>query len=266
MFDDAPTGPTRSGDVVVRRCVQSHGPAYGSGVNVLVVANRGDGDPGYVGAHLAHGHRAQVHRAWREQPEDWPDPVTMDAVVLLGSDWSVYWDHVAEFVAAEAELVRRVHEARRPLLGICFGGQLVAHALGGRVERAPEHEVGWYDLEFESAYETASPGDAAMPWFERGPWFAWHVDRFEAPAPARVVARTPRAVQAFTWDRTCALQFHPAVTAEMVERWSSGDGEAELTRLGVDVATLRARSRDLAPTRAGAARALVDGWLERATR
>lgn len=233
-----------------------HAVTYRSGVDVLVIGNQGDGDPGVVGHHLVDVHGARLLRGWREHPENWPDPAGLDAVVLLGSDWSVYWDHVREAVAAESAFVRQVHARGCPLLGICFGAQLTAHALGGAVKRAPEPEIGWFEIEFE-----APIGHDDAP-FETGPWFQWHIDRFEVPSSARSLARSPRANQAFEWGRTLGVQFHPEVTAEMVERWSSGTGEEELSRHGVVAAELRERSRELAPTRVEATRALVDRWLE----
>ena len=219
-------------------------------MRVLVIANRGDGDAGWVGEHLRDGHGAHLVRGWREEPEAWPELEGVDLVVALGSDWSVYWDHVQTSVEAEAALVRQAHGQGRPVLGICFGAQLLARALGGRVERAPEAEVGWYDL-------TVGPGAP----FDGGPWFQWHVDRFEPPATARVLAHTDRAVQAFALERTLAVQFHPEVTQDMVERWSAGDGVLELERLGVDRDELVAATAQYAVQRRRHTGAIVDAVL-----
>lgn len=61
-----------------------------------------------------------------------------DAWLFTGSKWSVYDDH--DWIARAHELVRRLHAARRPTIGVCFGHQLIAGALGGRVDKAP---AGW---------------------------------------------------------------------------------------------------------------------------
>lgn len=192
-------------------------------MRVFVVGNRADGDPGWVGEHLETAYGASLIRGWREEPDGWPDLDGFDLVVALGSDWSAYWDHVSVSVGAEMALMRAAQRQNRPLLGICFGAQVAAQALGGRVERAPEPEVGWYAVEIT---------DAAP--FDRGPWFQWHADRFEPPVAAQVLGHSPRAVQAFALGRTLAVQFHPEVTTAMVERWASGDGLLELQRLGID--------------------------------
>ena len=62
-------------------------------------------------------------------------------LLLLGSEWSVYWPEVAEYVAAETALIREAHRRGIPQFGICFGNQSMAHALGGTVERARAAQV-----------------------------------------------------------------------------------------------------------------------------
>jgi GMP synthase-like glutamine amidotransferase len=198
-------------------------------VHALLLANVDDADPGFVGEHLrARGY--QFTPCWRERPGEWTDLEGVELVVSLGSDWSVYWDHVRQSVSAETDLLRRAHERGVPTLGICFGGQILAHTLGGRVERAPEPEVGWFDVTSD------------VPALEgRGPWFQWHVDRFTAPPAAVRLASSPRGEQAFRLGRTLGLQFHPEVDVEIVGRWVEG-GATELSRLGLDGDTLVRRT------------------------
>ena len=61
-----------------------------------------------------------------------------EAWITSGSRHSVYED--VEWVARLAELVRQLDRGRRKLIGVCFGAQMIGHALGGRVARAPQ---GW---------------------------------------------------------------------------------------------------------------------------
>lgn len=65
-------------------------------------------------------------------------PDECDAWLITGSKWSVY--DAREWIDKAHELVRELHAARRPIIGICFGHQLVCRALGGEVEKA---EQGW---------------------------------------------------------------------------------------------------------------------------
>ncbi len=62
----------------------------------------------------------------------------VDAYLMTGSKSSVYEDE--PWIARLMEFVRELHARRKKLVGICFGHQLVAHALGGRTEKSPK---GW---------------------------------------------------------------------------------------------------------------------------
>ena len=76
-----------------------------------------------------------------------PDPTGYDVVVPLGARWPVYDDALRRtWVSAEMQLVRDAADAGVALLGVCFGGQLLAQAFGGSVARSSSPEIGWYDV------------------------------------------------------------------------------------------------------------------------
>jgi len=179
-----------------------------------------------------------------------PDPLAYDVVVPLGSRWGV--NDGFDWMVSEAAMVRDAHAAGVPMLGVCFGGQLIAHALGGSVTRSPAPEVGWFDV--DASRTELVPG---------GPWFEWHFDRFTVPPGAVEIARNASASQAFVTGTTMGLQFHPEVDEALLEMWLAGDGAAELAALGLDAETLRAATRselDDATKRVHAlVRAFVDG-------
>lgn len=221
-------------------------------MRAYVTANGYDNDAGLVGERLtALGYRLQVLH--REDHDSWPALHDADLVVALGSDWSVYWDHVAGPVGTEVAALRKAHERGVPVLGICFGSQLLATALGGVVSRAPaEHvEIGWYDV---------TPADGA-PAVVAGRWFQWHSDRWTVPLGAELLASSPNANQAFRLGRTFATQFHPEVTAGIVARWSGG-GADELAANGVDAAALVAETDRMQADVRPRTDALVD-WFVR---
>ncbi|MDX1893231.1 type 1 glutamine amidotransferase [Mycolicibacterium sp. 050158] len=159
-----------------------------------------------------------------------PDPLSYDAVVPLGSRWSVNdADAGMRWIASELEMARNAHAAGVPMLGVCFGGQLLARALGGSVARSPSPEIGWYDV--ESSRPDLVPS---------GPWFEWHFDRFTIPDGAVEIARNVSASQAFVLGATMGIQFHPEVDEGLLEMWLSGDGGAELATLDRTADELRA--------------------------
>jgi GMP synthase-like glutamine amidotransferase len=181
-----------------------------------------------------------------------PDPTSYDVVVPMGAPWSVTSEHIAGWVAGELALLRRAHEAGVPVLGICFGGQALAAALGGSVGRAPRAEIGWVRV------DTDDP--ALVP---AGPWFQWHEDLWRAPPGARELARTVVAPQAFVLRRSLAVQFHPELTPSQLEGWLANGGTAYLAAQGLDADQLLASTRAEAPAAAARARALVAAFLDR---
>jgi GMP synthase-like glutamine amidotransferase len=98
-----------------------------------------------------------------------------DLVLLLGSADAVHQTSRASAVEAEAVAVRRALAGGVPVLGICYGAQLAAHALGGTVRPAERGEVGWMPV--------ASLDDELCG---TGPWLHFHADVLTAPPRARL--------------------------------------------------------------------------------
>lgn len=179
-----------------------------------------------------------------------PDPLDYDVIVPLGSRWAVY-DERLPWVAAEIAMVRRALDNGVGVLGVCFGGQLLARALGGTVTRSPHPEVGWHPV--HSSRPELVPD---------GPWFQWHFDRLSVPPDAVEIARNDCATQAFVQGRALGLQFHPEVDAALVDRWIAEDGaDGDISRLGLQATQLRDRTAALADDAARRLRLLVGGFL-----
>jgi GMP synthase-like glutamine amidotransferase len=152
---------------------------------------------------------------------------------------------------AECELVRSAGERGVPLLGLCYGAQVVAQALGGSVSRAATPEVGL-------VYVESSDEQLVPP----GPWSAFHVDTLHPPPVARVVARNGCGTQAFVLPGVLAVQFHPEVRPEVLEDWARRF-PALLEEAHVDHDELIAQARDREPQARVAAHTLVDAFLTR---
>ncbi|WP_412457973.1 type 1 glutamine amidotransferase [Mycolicibacterium mucogenicum] len=94
--------------------------------------------------------------------------------------------------------LRQADEEGVPVLGVCFGGQLLAYTHGGEVVPSQAPEIGWYGL--------TSDRPDLVP---EGPWYQWHFDRWTMPPTAVGIARNANASQAFQLRRNLAVQFHP---------------------------------------------------------
>ncbi|MCB0934299.1 MAG: type 1 glutamine amidotransferase [Mycobacterium sp.] len=178
-----------------------------------------------------------------------PDPTRYDVIVPLGSRWPVY-DETLPWVASEIAMVHNALDAGVGVLGVCFGGQLLATALGGSVTRSLHPEVGWHEVRSDTP--DLVPG---------GPWFQWHFDRFTPPPNARLVARNDRAAQAFTHGRALGLQFHPEVDEALVQRWIAEDSDGDMVRLGLDPDELQRRTGAEIDGAVERLRTLVSGFL-----
>ncbi len=220
-------------------------------MRALLIANQNDADAGFVGERF-RSHGFAFTEAFRERPGDWPTLDGFDLVLLLGSEWSVYWPQVANEVAAEAALIRAAHERRLPQFGICFGSQSMAHALGGTVERARVPEIGWYDVVSDRPDVIAE-----------GPWMQWHYDVVTVPPGAVELARSDVGPQAWELGRSFCTQFHPEADESILVRWAEGQGAAELERIGSSPEQLLAETRANTRVSREHAEHLVDWFLAR---
>jgi GMP synthase-like glutamine amidotransferase len=180
-----------------------------------------------------------------------PAPGSHDAVVALGSDCSVARSR-DPWIAVEVAALRAAHDAGVPVLGLCFGAQALAAALGGDVRRAGRPEIGWVALD----RPIRLGGDEAGV---DGPFFGWHEDVFTVPPGATELARSPEGPQAVVIGRSLALQFHPEVDAAIVDAWLDW-GRSQLADADLDEDALRAETAERAADARRRAFALFDGW------
>ena len=153
-----------------------------------------------------------------------PVPTDYDAIVAMGAPWSVYdHDRIGSWVLNEITFLRAAHRAGVPILGICFGGQALAAALGGRVVPAERPEIGWTKIQSDRP-----------DLIDEGPWFEWHGDRWILPDDVTAIARTPAAEQAFLAGRSLGVQFHPELTSAMLNGWLGNGGAAQARERGID--------------------------------
>ena len=176
------------------------------GMRALILQHEEPTPPGHVTDWLAeHGATVDVLRIDVDDRE--VDPTDYDLIVSLGSEFAAF-DDSKPFVVREAQLMREATDADVPVLGLCFGGQMLARALGGEVFRSTESEIGWLPVR--------STDPELVP---DGPWFQWHFDSFRLPPGARLIAETDAGPQAFVAGRSLGLQFHPEVTTEIMDEW-----------------------------------------------
>ena len=229
----------------------------------LVLQHGPTSPPGLFGEWAdSRGLPVEIHRTFADPADPYGGtangampPVEGRAFVCcLGSKHSPL-DREVPVVADTLALVAQAVELDVPVLGLCYGGQVLADVLGGRVEPAHQAELGWYSVD--------SDDTDLVP---AGPWLEWHYQRFTLPRDARELARSEAGVQAFVSGPHLGTQFHPESTIEIVKQWASSD-RARLEQLGVTDAEdrLEAGRAQAELARSNAFR-LFDVFWERAQR
>lgn len=142
-------------------------------------------------------------------------------LIVMGGPMSVYQTDRFPFLNYEMKLIEDAIKQDRPVLGICLGAQIVAAALGAKVEKNPEgKEIGWYPVRLSPTAKEdrlfRGVAETIMP-------FHWHGDHFELPSGAVTLASSDKTpCQAFRYgEKTWALQFHLEVTRAGIENMSN---------------------------------------------
>jgi len=136
-----------------------------------------------------------------------PVMADVDWLIVMGGPMSVNDQESCPWLGAEKAFIAEAVAHEKIVLGICLGAQLIASALGARVRRNPEPEIGWFPIE-----RTGGQGARALP--ARADVFHWHGETFDLPAGALGIARSRACEnQAFViGDRVVGFQFHLETT------------------------------------------------------
>lgn len=218
-------------------------------MKICIVANQSDSHLGMLEETIG-GLGRQVTLS-REDSGSWRDVDGADLFIHLGSSWSVYWASIRKQVDAEVSLLRHAAERGVPVLGVCFGAQVLSHAFGGVVERGKKTEIGWHDVVAPAANSVFA-----------GRWMQWHYDSFSAPNGFDVLAINDAGVQAIRRGRSLGVQFHPEANEAVVTKWMEGDGVAELAALGISPSALLEETRREVSRTTVATRVLIEWFLE----
>jgi GMP synthase-like glutamine amidotransferase len=167
------------------------------------------------------GHTVDEHSYSLGSPPSPED--TYDAAMIFGGTDNVCERAAKPWMDRELEELGRLIAGRKPVLGICLGGQLIAEATGGSVFPLGHEGVGWQEVALTpEAHEDPFVG-ALPPRFHA---YLWHEYQFSPPENAVPLARSDDCLQAFALgDHVWALQFHPEVTAHIADDWIDRYGD-----------------------------------------
>ena len=205
----------------------------------------------------------QLVRVELDEGEALPDWREFAAIVVMGGPMGAYEDAAYPWLGSEKRLLSQAVHGDVPVWGVCLGAQLLAAALGARVYRGDEPEVGVLPVELE-ADAGADPVFAAAP--PSFPTLQWHGDTFELPAGATRLAGSPAyRNQAFRVGRSYGLQFHVEVSLDLAREWGAVPAYAESLEKTLGPGALERLLAELAlveATTVPLARDLLGRWLE----
>lgn len=182
-----------------------------------------------------------------------------DLLIMMGGPMGVYEQDQYPWIGCQLRRLTKRLEADRPTLGVCFGAQMIAAALGADVYPGPAKEVGFHPLRVR---ENAMNGP--LRHLVDVPVLHWHGDTFTMPTGVELLASSHLYDhQAFRRGANLlALQFHAEMGLDerfdaWIEQWPGAVIEA-----GGDEAGLRAAHAALGPAAVSAGQAMIAEWLE----
>jgi len=186
-------------------------------VEVLALVHGDSGGPSLFGEVMEDRGESvvEVHLHRGEQPQR--PPSEYGAVLVLGGTAHPHEEETHGWLGPEVKYLERVLDEGVPALGVCLGAQLFARAAGGRVERTPEPEIGWFPVELTDAAQDDFVF-SALP--RRFTSFQWHEYAAGVPPGAVELARNSWGSQAYRLGKAVwGVQFHPEVRFDQLLGW-----------------------------------------------
>ena len=135
-----------------------------------------------------------------------------DVAIIYGGPMSANDNDDA--IKYETDWISTALDSKKPFLGICLGGQMLANNLGGSVQRAHDksHEIGFFDI---------IPNEEGLKIFQpQKTFFQWHNEGFTVPNSCKILAHGEKfPEQAFQYGKAYGIQFHPEVNLRMHLAW-----------------------------------------------
>lgn len=140
------------------------------------------------------------------------------ALIILGGPMGVYEVDKYPFINLEISLIQEFIKAKKSILGICFGAQLICKAIGGMVKPFSQKELGWYPIKLSSHASQSSFFDEFK---DQEYVFHWHGDQCLLPEDATHIASSEICKnQAFIFqENVIGLQFHIEVSEDIIDNW-----------------------------------------------
>ncbi len=186
-----------------------------------------------------------------------------DLTVFLGGPIGILDKRAYPFLMQELSIAAKRLERQQPILGICLGSQIIAHAAGAKVYAgAGGKEIGWKPL---SLTKEGRDSVVAPLGEDGGQMLHWHGDTFDLPAGAQLLASTadyPNQIYAIG-EHVLAFQCHPELNPHAFEHWLVGHAFEIAKTPGVNPVGLREDTAKFANALQRRGRRTIENWLSR---
>lgn len=181
-----------------------------------------------------------------------------DVIIVGGTPIAANETGRHDFLVAEESYLREALDMGKPMLGICFGAQLLARLLGAEVRKNTVMEIGTCPVRLTAAGRS----DPIFQGFPKTfPAFQWHNDTFDIPPwGLQLAASRDCPNQGFRMGSAVGLQFHLEVTAPEAFRWANAYPE-DLQAAGMSEARITRECLEQQPLMAELADRLLDNLL-----
>lgn len=154
----------------------------------------------------------------RDQGHELPNNLnSFSGFAIMGGAMSANDDNQLPYMGKAYDLLDQALRQRIPVIGHCLGGQMLARALGGHVQKADVSEIGWH---------TVFPTDSELSqswWGQLQPrcLFQWHNETFVLPDQELLIASSEYcSSQAFVYDEIhLGMQFHVEALSDKIQHW-----------------------------------------------
>lgn len=179
-----------------------------------------------------------------------------DLLIMMGGPMGVYEQDDHPWIACQLRRLSQRLAAGRPTLGVCFGSQMIAAALGAQVYPGPVKEIGFHPVSVHHE-------DGPLRHLADVPVLHWHGDTFTLPDDVELLASSHHYDhQAFRrGPNLLALQFHAEMGLDpRFDAWIEQGGDS-LAEAGTDAETLRAAHAEHGSAAVAAGQAMIAEWL-----
>jgi GMP synthase (glutamine-hydrolysing) len=137
------------------------------------------------------------------------------AIAFMGGPYSVNGNH--SWLDDEIAFIKTIIEKDIPLMGVCFGAQVISKALGAEITMASSIETGWHQIKMDPQNFPVDPALDLSDSFEA---FEWHEDTFSIPDDATPMFNGLNLKnQGYIYKKVLVMQFHLEMTEHMVHEW-----------------------------------------------